>query len=181
VVIEDKDHSRASSTATSHEADASLMLIERVHNTFARHGSEGLLVIDRPAGDRRDEERFLAECLEVLESGTQFVLPNKIAISVLSAPSKLVRVLQLADVVTSCTTAMVSGEDRHAPAVFEEIKPLFESHESRVAGVGLKLHPDFRYVNLYHWLLGESYYRRGNVGHPLPMATRPYAESAMTW
>jgi hypothetical protein len=39
-----------------------------------------------------------------------------------------------------------------------------------IGGSGLKLHPDLCYLNLYHWLLGDSYYRRGGGGHTLPMS-----------
>ncbi len=47
-------------------------------------------------------------------------------------------------------------------------------------GEEFKLHPDYRYVNLYHWLLGDSHYLRNMGGWPLPFQTRPYAQDAAT-
>ena len=173
VVIEDIDSTTATGARTA-EMDVTTLLMERVNSILAGVGNLGLVVTDRPSGDRKAEDFFLAECLEMLYSGTEYVQFDRIALNVLSTPSKLVRILQLADVVTSCTTAMVAGEVRFSPPVFAAIKRLMESNLNRFGGYGLKLHPDYRYANLYHWLLGDSHLVRGSAAVSFPLPERPY-------
>jgi hypothetical protein len=115
----------------------------------------------------------------VLQEGTRFRAFGRIALPVLCAPSKLVRLIQAADVVVGCTCAYVAGEDRHSPPVFEGIRDLLVKDGRRVGGVGLKLHPDIKYANLYHWLLGDSHIWKGMVGHPLPLGEFPYSEDPL--
>ena len=47
-----------------------------------------------------------------------------------------------------------------------------------MAGIGLKLHPDFVFVNLYYWLLGESHFFKMNCGLPLPLMDRYFANDS---
>jgi len=117
-----------------------------------------------------------------LNEGTEYVEFDRIPINVLTTPFHNVRVLQLADLVTSCTTALVAGSIEYATPVFEHIKPLFLSDSGRIGGIGVKIHPDFRYTNLYHWLLDDYAYVQGRYGAGcvLPMTERPYAEDPMT-
>lgn len=173
VVIEDVSYARATNAA-SHEMDATTLLIERLEHQCIRSGLDALIIADRPGGHRRDEDKFLSQCLETLQSGTDYVTPTHIIHNVVSTPSKLSRLIQAADFVTGCTLAYVSGENVHSPPIFSSIQPLLDSEGGRIGGVGLKLHPDLRFVNLYHWLVGDTYYRRGGTGHPLPMASLPY-------
>jgi hypothetical protein len=76
----------------------------------------------------------------------------------LTTNSKLLRLVQLADLITSCTTALVVGENRFAPITFQYIRPLLRSEGGRIGGVGLKIHPAHRCPNLYHWLVGDRDY-----------------------
>jgi len=178
VVIEDTRCLPATSDRIRHEIDAAALLLERVNWRLRRRGTDGIVIADRPGGVRRDEDKFLATCLETLQSGTRYVRTlERIALSVVSAPSDLIRLIQLADVVCSCTTAVVAGEASFSPPIFERIKPFLHSVSGRTGGVGLKLHPDFRYANLYHWLLGDAYLMRGNTGMPLPYPVIPYSTS----
>jgi hypothetical protein len=39
----------------------------------------------------------------------------------------------------------------------------------RIGGIGLKIHPDFKYANLYHWLVGNTHFHRGSTGFPMPL------------
>jgi hypothetical protein len=91
--------------------------------------------------------------------------------------SRRSRLLQLADVVTGCTTALVCGEEAWAPALFSSIKPLLDGSETRKGGVGLKIHPDLLYANLYHWLLGDTHLWKGSTGFGLPRSGLPYGTS----
>jgi hypothetical protein len=149
--------------------------LERVHRLFGKIQSEGIVIVDRPGGGRADEDRFLGSCLETLLSGTDYVKPDRIALNVLSTPSRLIRLLQVADVITSCTVAMVGGEDNFSPPIFNEIRSLLDRDMGRIGGVGLKIHPDYKYANLYHWLLGDSDFFKALTGSPLPILTRPYS------
>src|SRR5206468_10725622 len=98
----------------------------------------------------------------------------------LTTHSKLVRLVQLADLITSCTTALVAGENRFAPTTFQHIRPLLRSEGGRIGGVGLKIHPAHRCPNLYHWLVGDRDYMHDNRCYPLPLPGYPYADSAET-
>jgi hypothetical protein len=65
---------------------------------------------------------------------------------------------------------------RYSREVFDLLKPLYQSVDGRVGGAGVKLHPDFRYGNLYHWLIGdETIVRRGTVAK-LPEAGAPFSD-----
>lgn len=174
VVLEDAK-CRTATRAQTHEDDVSRLLLERVHNALPFSSDGCIVIIDRPTGDRSDEDRFLSHCLEDLQSGTEYVQHDKIALNVLSTPSRLVRLLQLADLITSCTTAEVSGEGRYSPPVFDKVKELLHEDMGRIGGVGVKIHPDFKYANLYHWILGDTHYCRQNWGVPYPLPNRPYA------
>jgi hypothetical protein len=49
-----------------------------------------------------------------------------------------------------------------------------ETRVRPVGGCGVKLHPDYKYRNLYGWLFGDTHFWKGNNGHPLPLEGRPY-------
>lgn len=177
VIVEDTSRGTATETS-SHEEDVISLFLERAHQQCQRTGEDGIVIVDRPGGSRADEDDFLTGCLETLQSGTRYVRPDRIAVNVLSAPSRFVRLLQLADVVTGCTLAFVSGESRFAPPIFDSVRPMLPSDRNRCGGVGLKIHPDLVYANLYHWLLGDQHLVRGGGGYPLPMRDRPYSSGA---
>ena len=174
VVIEDTRYATATS-APNAEEDVTRLFLERVHKQLVKAGAEGIVVVDRPSGGRADEDRFLVNCLETLQSGTGYVKPDRIALNVLSTPSKHVRLLQVADIVISCTTAAVGGENRFSPPIFDVIKTLLHQVMGRIGGVGLKIHPDSIYANLYYWLLGDSRFWKRAMGSPLPLQTYPYS------
>lgn len=177
VVVEDTHCDSATPERGRHEEDATALMLERVNWRLRRRGTDGIIIADRPGGVRRDEDKFLGTCLETLQSTTLHLRPNRIALNVLSTSSQLIRLLQLADVVCSCTTAVVAGEASFSPPIFQYIRPLLDGQMGRIGGLGLKLHPDFRYANLYHWLLGDRYLIRGNLGRDLPDPRFPYSTS----
>lgn len=179
VMIDDATKGRATRTP-SHELDVMTLILERFHNQFRGATDFGLVIAAEPSGGSSDERKFLADCRETLDAGTDYVDFTHIPINMLTTPFNNVRVLQLADLVTSCTTALVAGND-YAPPVFENIKPLFLSNMDCIGGLGVKIHPDYLYVNLYHWLLGDDHLmqlRRGTA-IPLPSSNRPYATDPM--
>ncbi|MEW6046610.1 MAG: DUF3800 domain-containing protein [Bacillota bacterium] len=178
VMVEDTNFQPASRDSRSPEEDVTRMFLERVDNEARARRSRVVIVTDRPGGGRTDEDKFLESCLATIRLGTEYTKLRRISLT-LSAPSHLSRLIQLADVVTSCTLARVAGEARYAPPVFAGIIPLMRGTEHRRGGLGLKIHPDGRYVNLYHWLLGDTGFYDAGMVHPLPCPYRPYANDPM--
>lgn len=160
------------------EEDVTRLCIERANNRLKRIGEHGVIVADRPGGGRKAEDDFIADCADLLENGTAYVKPDRIAINVLTTDSKMVRALQAADVVAGCTLAYVSGEKTWSPPVFARLLPLFYKDSGRCGGVSAKLHPDFVYANLYHWLFADSTYWKRGMGTPMPVWGMPYETSA---
>jgi hypothetical protein len=175
VVVEDSSHGRATDAATP-EDDVVRLFLERADNLLRGRGTRGEVFADRPGGDRAAEDRFVAGCIDTLREGTRFVQFDSLA-HVVTTPARFMRLVQLADVVTSSTTAFVAGHVLYAEPVFEAVRPILRRELGRIGGVGLKIHPDLRYANLYHWLLGDDYIIRAGVGHPLPDERLPYAAS----
>jgi Protein of unknown function (DUF3800) len=178
VIIEDTRYACATKLA-SHEDDVTALLLERVQHCLKSSVSNGIIIADRPGGrEVAEHERFLAGRLEILAGGTRFVRYDRVLL-LATMPSKLNRILQLADLIAGCTTSFVGGEDRYSPPIFEAIRPLLRTESDRVGGVGIKIHPDYKYCNLYHWLLADTHFYKGNVGVPLPIKNRPYATDAL--
>lgn len=174
IVVEDASRGRATDAQTAEE-DVVRLFLERVQRELEKAGTEGVIIVDRPSGGRRDEDKFLAHCLETLQGGTNYVKPDRIALNVVSTPSKLIRLLQVADVITSCTVATVGGENRFSPPIFEAIKPLLQNDGERIGGFGLKIHPDYVYANLYHWLVEDTLFVKNLMGSLMPLLDRPYS------
>lgn len=176
VVVEDETRNTATDAQTAEE-DVVRLFLERAHHFLGNYPERhGIVLADRPSS-RTEEDEFLIDCLDTLQRGTAYTLPERIALNVLTTSSHLVRLLQLADVVVSCTRAFVGGETTWSPPVFDLIRPMFREEQGRRGGVGLKLQPDYNFANLYHWFLGDTHYVRGMSGVPLPIQTRPYAVS----
>jgi len=177
VIIEDKNNSPATDASTA-EIDVIRLFFERIDWELFKIKEQGIIIVDRPPGDRGEEDDFLLNCLESLQGGTEYINYKRFALNVLSTPSKLNRLLQLADIIVSCSLAAVAGENEFSPPIFDKIKEMFCKDSGRIGGVGLKIHPDFRYVNLYHWLLKDSQYHRRKTTIPLPMVQFPYNAGA---
>lgn len=173
VIAVDQDANPATNADTPEE-DATRLFLERASNRFVR--SDGVVIVDRPTGDRAAENRFLADCVMHLQDQGTYAIPERFALPVMAAQSRFVRLLQAADLVTSCSLAYISGEQRYSPPVFDAVKSMFPTDYGRKGGIGLKIHPDFRYLNLYHWLLGDSHFVRFQSGYPLPMKNQLYAD-----
>lgn len=167
VVIEDANRARATRWDRSAEDDVVIMLLERLANRLKELRSTALLVADRPGGNRAEEDRFIADCLQALETGTEYVQHEELSF-VLSTDSRFVRLLQAADLITSCMTAYVAGEPTYAPPIAQAMLPLFPISYGRRGGPSIKLHPDYTFGNLYHWLFGDQDFVRFQSGVPLP-------------
>lgn len=173
VVLEDVESSTATGCASAQE-DVVVMFLERIANRLRDTRNQGIVVTDRPGGGRSEEDQFLDDCAGAVERGTRFVALRDAILGVYSAPSTLSRLLQAADLITGCTAALFSGEAKFAPDVFPDIRPLFPRKLGRIGGASLKVHPDYRYCNLYHWLAADELFVRYPMGVPMPLAGRPY-------
>jgi hypothetical protein len=163
----------------THEESATMMFLERAQESLPA-GRHAIIVFDRPGGDRSTERRFLATTMESLRTGTTYSSLDRLALAV-ATDSKLSRLIQLADVVTACSTSYVAGEKTHSPRIFKDgVLPLLREDYTCRGGRGLKIHPDIRYRNLYHWLLEDEHYVRYQGGQKLPMAGHQYATSPDT-
>lgn len=174
VVIEDC-HSARATDADTPEMDAVRMCLERVCNQCGDNPPEGLVITDRGMGGHPGEDKFLRVCLENLQAGAGYLRPTALALNVVSTPSKFVRLLQVADLVTGATLAAVGGEFTFSVPLVQELKPIYRRELGRIGGCGVKIHPDYRYANLYHWIFGDRDFIRFNSGRPLPLLDRPYA------
>lgn len=180
-VVAIADTSRNPATGkVPHDQDVTSLLLERIHHRIPDDAEGCIVIVDRPTGGRTDEDDFLCNCLELIQSGTRYVKHSRIALSVLASPSRFVRLLQLADLVTSCTAARVSGEREYSPEVFAELVPMFTEEHGRRGGVSIKLHPDYLYANLYHWLFGDEVLVRSRSTVSLPLQGRNYARGEYT-
>ena len=159
VVIEDTKYRTANKNSPSHEIDVTNLFLERANTELVEIKSYGIVITDRPSGGRKDENKFLANCYETLKQGTEFVKFHKIT-RVLTSPSKFDRLLQVADLITSCTLAYVGGENKYSPPIFAKIKNILCKKGTITGGIGLKIHPDCIYANLYYWLLGDKTFRK---------------------
>jgi len=169
VVIEDLHRKPAREQSRDHEHDVTALFLERVSSHLVTKQADGVVVIAKPGGGHREEEKFVAQCIALLDEGTEYRNLANIPLGVFTVQSNRLRLLQLADLVTSCTLARVAGEIRYSHRVFERVKGLFRNDGSRTGGIGLKIHPDFTYANLYHWLLGDEHILRGGARVALPI------------
>lgn len=173
VVIADKNHNTATD-ALSNEMDVTSMCLERISSQCGTEPFEGIVIADR-MGDRTvDEDKFLSGYLEKIQSESGYIRPESFALNVLSTSSHLVRMIQVADLVTGCTLSAIAGEQRYSPPILSEIKKLFCQDRDRTGGVGVKIHPDYKYRNLYHWILDDEYFVKNQIGNPLPMQGYAY-------
>lgn len=175
VVMADTTYRLAVPDARSHEEDVIIMLLERAQKCL--RSAQAVVLFDRPGRDRKAETGFLSATLASLRVGTSYTKLDRLALAV-STDSKLSRLLQLADVVTSCTTSYVAGESRYSPKIFKEgVLPLLREDYLVRGGRGLKIHPDFRYRNLYYWLLDDEWFVRFQSGPKLPVRDSAYFSS----
>jgi len=156
--------------------------LERVSAYTENLSSQAIVISDRPSGGKKEEDQFLMDYLNHMESDYNFMLRGNFALNMLTAPSHLVRLLQVADLVTAITTAMVSGQTKYAQEYIELLKPMYAKNALGYAGgTGLKVYPD-ELINLYHWILGEEHFCKASrmAGIPLPHSKFLYRESGDT-
>ncbi|PWJ02395.1 hypothetical protein DKG34_38955 [Streptomyces sp. NWU49] len=122
-------------------------LYERVSMVLDNAGHSGILIADQPPGDRTDEKRWLGQALALTENGTQYIAPdpNRIVLPVLTARSDHLDLLQLTNLVTAATTALIAGSEHAAPYRDLIMSLLAKNRLDGMGGTGLKLFPDADY------------------------------------
>lgn len=180
VAINDLGCKMANSLASDHEVDATLLALERYDNWLGRE--HGMVFISKPSGGATNESKFVAECIQHKIQGTNYVKFKSIASNPIVIPASQSRLLQIADLVVSITNAKVAGGDKFADPLFPLIAGMMpETSKGVKGGLGLKIHPSFKYCNLYHWILGDEYFVKGNTGSSLPIKESPYPSDEMKW
>ena len=170
----------ANAQASNHEIDATLLALERFHSWLG--GNHGMVFVSKPSGGSTNEQKFVSECIEHMNKGTNYVAFENIVSNPMTSPAKHSRLLQLADLVVSITNARVAGGDRYADPLFAKVLAMMpETRRGMKGGLGLKLHPSLKYRNLYHWILGDEQFVEGAVGTYLPISDKPYAIDEMRW
>jgi hypothetical protein len=172
------DHHQALEGPSAAQAGMKILkwLYERVSMHLGDNHDFGIMIADKPGGGHREESRWLGETLRLTSDGTRYVRANKIVLPIVTAESRYVPHLQLADLVTAATTAAVAGR-RSGLTLAPLLTQLMHRHRlNAVNGAGLILHPDNLY-NLLYWCFGESIWAMPSteVRLSLPFADWPYS------
>lgn len=142
-------------------------LFERVSMMLENLEARGIVVFDKPGGDHRAEDDWLAGTRYLTDLGTEYVRANAVVIPILTAPSHHHPHLQLADLVTGSVTAALCGS-KFGMDLIPDLIPMFHSNRwGFIGGTGIKLYPN-SLNNLHHWVLGEDTFTRGSGGVALP-------------
>ncbi|GAA2171251.1 DUF3800 domain-containing protein [Actinomadura napierensis] len=152
-------------------------LYERVSMHLVDHDDIGMAIADRPGGGRSEETSWLTEALQLTSDGTEYVDPGRVVLPIVTADSRHVPHLQLADLIAATTTGAIAGHP-HALALGPRLAELMHRHSlGAVNGAGLKLFPD-RYLNLLYHCFGETEASlpSANAGRYLPIPDLPYAD-----
>lgn len=143
--------------------------LERVSLHLAKAKQEAVIIADRPSGGHKEADQFIASFLDRLNSEHNHISGETFSLNMLTAPSHMVRHLQLADLVVSITTAMFAGQAKWAGQYFDLVKSmLLKNALGYIGGTGVKVYPD-QLINLYHWVLGENQFSKARAGLAWPI------------
>lgn len=166
------DGYRTATSCGDHELDALSLCLERFDNSL-KQGERGIAFVAKPSGGNKDEKRLLEECIKLRTNGTEFSDLAKLGMNIVTMPFAHSRLLQVADIITSCSCALAAGNKTFSLPIFSAVKPLLITNTYGFAGgIGLKMHPDLVYDNLYDWLLDEKFV--APEGYSLPRDDRPF-------
>lgn len=175
VVVLDRSYKTASG-AHDHELDALTLCLERFDNAIPKD-ERAIAIVAKPSGGKKDEKQLLEETKKLRKMGTDYSSFSKIGMNLITMPFDHSRLLQVADLVTSSVTALISGSERYSRPIFDALMPgLLKNAFGMVGGIGMKVHPDFVYENLYYWILREDLVVPDC--YELPRKDRPFAASS---
>ena len=69
------------------------------------HHALGVMISDKPGGGAKEEKRWLAQTMELTCDSTEYVEPGHVVLPIVTADSRHVPHLQLADLIAAATTA----------------------------------------------------------------------------
>jgi len=171
------DHNAAYTSYTKAEAGKEILkwLYERVSMHLGDYNDVGIMIADKPGGGAREEKRWLADTLALTNDGTEYVQPGRVVLPVLTADSRHVPHLQLADLIAAATSGAIAG---HPPTLElgRLLAQLMHRHSLRyVNGAGLVLFP--RHYNLLYHCFGETGAAKPSMmsGYTLPWREWTYA------
>jgi hypothetical protein len=122
----------------------------------------GLIIAEKPGGGVADEKKWLADSLDLTNFGTEYVKPDQVVLPIVTADSRHVPHLQLADLVVASTTAAYAGY-RSGLDLVPLLRPLMHRHRlGHINGAGIAL--DLEHKNLYYWAFQESHGGRPRTG-----------------
>jgi hypothetical protein len=161
------------------ESDAYIMLLERAQKRCKTLNSDiSHVVVDQPGGGPKQAKHLLESLNAIVQKGTEYFQPSA-RIQITCENSKNDRLVQFADLIVSCTTAYMGGENVYSPPLFPYLKPILYhspfkvNRNYRIGGYGVKLHPS-KYANIYHWLLGDEAASVFKNWSNLPTPSLPY-------
>jgi hypothetical protein len=173
VMVSDSDKKPPTPIVAGHEMGVLALSLERFNKDLGNQ-ERGMVIVARPSGDRKDEDKFLAQCAEMVSTGTNYVGFRQLISNVVTMPFDNSRLLQVADLGVSITSAMVAGNIKYAGTVFPSVRAILRrSPFGHIGGWGVKIHPDFNCMNLYRWVLDDT----NNNGTLLPLLDRPYPKN----
>lgn len=150
--------------------------LERVSTHLAKAEQKAIIIADRPSGGHKEADKLISSFLDHLSSNHNHMHEETFALNMLTAPSHMIRHLQLADLVVSITTAMFAGQIRWASQYFDLVKSMFLKNSlGYIGGTGVKVYPN-QLINLYHWSLGENQFSKAGIGlaWPIPSNKLPF-------
>lgn len=159
----------------THEESVISMLFERYERFLQRNDSSGLIVMDSPSGDKKDEEDFLTKTMDKIEAGTKYVDYKHFVMNVFTSSSKINKLIQIADLIVGSTLSRIAHDHELAKTIFDSFKCLFDHDGSTFGGIGLKIHPGVRHRNLYKWIMDDNLFYEGSGNYSeLPNKKTPY-------
>jgi hypothetical protein len=172
------DHGAAYKSLTKAQVGRTILgwVYEKVSMHLADHSDVGIMIADKPGGGAKEEKRWLDETLELTNDGTEYVNPGRIVLPIVTADSRHLRHLQLADFIAAATTGAIAGN----PSALElgaYLAKLMHRHSlGDVNGAGLALWPP-KFNLLYH-CFGETRCSRPSAlaGCDLPNRDWAYGE-----
>jgi hypothetical protein len=171
------DHGAAYKSESKAEVGKTILkwLYERVSMHLGDHDDVGIMIADKPGGGVKEEKHWLADTLELTGDGTEYVEPGRVVLPVVTADSRHVPHLQLADLIAAATTGAIAGNPP-ALALGPLLAKLMHRHRlGDVNGAGLVLWPE-KY-NLLYWCFNETSASKPsmNAGYTLPWRKWAYA------
>jgi hypothetical protein len=150
-------------------------LYERVSMHMGDHDDAGIMIADKPGGGAKEEKRWLADTLVLTKDGTEYIQPGRVVLPVLTADSRHVPHLQLADLVAAATTGAIAGNPSALELGPQLAQLMHRNSLGHVNGAGVVLLP--KHYNLLYHCFGETVASRASMmaGYSLPWREWTYA------